>query len=146
MINHKVILIGAVGSGKSTLLAGLTGSERKVVKTQAMVYDSLIIDTPGEYLENPRMYKYIIAASQDVKYVMFIQDSTRRRCIYPPGFAQSFKGQTFGVITKVDSENSDVELNKKFLQDLVNIKGPIFEISAKTGYGINELKNYIKIE
>lgn len=139
------MVVGAVGSGKSSLIAYLNGEGMVAKKTQSVLYDTLSIDTPGEYMENPCMYKYIIASAQDVEYVLFIQDATRRRCIYPPGFAQSFNRKTIGVITKVDTEEVEVEHSKKFLQTL-GVKGPIFKTSSKTGYGIKELKEYLGIE
>ena len=49
-------------------------------------------------MENPKMYRFIIATAQDVEFVVFLQDSTQRRCIYPPGFAQSFNGKSIGII------------------------------------------------
>lgn len=138
------MVVGAVGSGKSSLIAYLNGSENLAKKTQAVLYDTLSVDTPGEYMENPSMYKYIMAAAQTVEYVLFIQDVTQRRCIYPPGFAQSFNRKTIGVITKVDSEEVDVQQSNKFLQTLC-VKGPVFKTSSKTGYGIAELKKYLEI-
>jgi ethanolamine utilization protein EutP len=144
MKEHKLMVVGAVGSGKSSLIAYLNGSGQVAKKTQAVLYDTLSIDTPGEYMENPSMYKYVLAAAQTVEYVLFIQDSTQRRCIYPPGFAQSFNRKSIGIITKVDCEEVDVEHSKRFLQTL-GVKGPIFKTSSKTGYGIEELKEYLDI-
>jgi ethanolamine utilization protein EutP len=144
MKKYKFMVVGAVGSGKSSLISYLNGNESKVRKTQSILYNTLSIDTPGEYIQNPNMYKYIIAATQNVEYVLFIQDVTQRRCIYPPGFAQSFNRKSIGIITKVDSEEVDVEHSKKFLQTL-GIKGPVFKTSSKTGYGIEELKAYLEI-
>lgn len=142
MIKHKIIVIGAVGSGKSSLLSCLKGNGMNAKKTQALIFDSVTIDTPGEYMENPRMYSYIISAAQDVEYIIFIQDSKQKRCIYPPGFAQCFTGKTIGVITKLDSEEDSAEASKKILKTL-GIKGPIFKTSSKTGYGIEELRKYL---
>jgi len=144
MKKYKLMVIGAVGSGKSSLISYLNGTENIVRKTQAILYDTLSIDTPGEYMENPSMYKYIMAATQNVEYVLFIQDVTQRRCIYPPGFAQSFNRKTIGIITKVDSEEVDVEQSMMFIQ-AIGVKGPVFKTSSKTGYGIRELKEYLKI-
>ena len=144
MKKHKIMVVGAVSSGKSSLIAYLNGNGSAVKKTQAVLYDTLSIDTPGEYMENPSMYKYIMAAAQTVEYVLFIQDATKRRCIYPPGFAQSFNRKTIGIITKVDSEEVNVEHSERFLQTM-GVKGPVFKTSAKTGYGIAELKEYLGI-
>lgn len=144
MITRKVIVIGAVGAGKSSLLGAFKGSNSEAKKTQSIIYDAQTIDTPGEYMENPTMYRYIIATAQNVEFVVFLQDSTQRRCIYPPGFAQSFNGISIGVVTKIDDEKADVEYAKKNLISLC-IKGPIFETSSKSGYGIKELIKYLKI-
>ena len=138
------MVVGAVGCGKTSLIAAMKGEEMAYKKTQSIIFDDVTIDTPGEYMENPMMYKYLIATAQGIKYIIFAQDATRRNCIYPPGFAQSFNGQTIGVITKADSENADVERSRKFLKFL-GIRGPIFETSAKTGQGLSELKEYLKI-
>lgn len=141
---HKLMVVGAVESGKSTLIAALNGDLSKVKKTQSMIYDTRTVDTPGEYMENPRMYRYIIAEAQNIEYVVFVQDATQRRCIYPPGFAQSFNGMTIGVITKIDHEKSDVVLSRNNLK-MLGLKGPIFETSSMTNSGIQELKEYIGI-
>lgn len=95
-------------------------------------------------MENPSMYKYIMAAAQTVEYVLFIQDVTIKRSIYPPGFAQSFNRKTIGIITKVDCEGVDAQLSKKILKTL-GVTGPIFKTSSKTGYGIEKLKEYLDI-
>lgn len=144
MKKRKLMVVGAVGSGKSSLISYLNGKGMDAKKTQSVLYDTLSIDTPGEYMENPCMYKYIIAEAQNVEYVLFIQDAMQRRCIYPPGFAQSFNRKTIGIITKVDTEEVEVEHSKKFLQTL-GVKSPIFKTSSKTGYGIHELREYLGI-
>lgn len=145
MKKRKLMVVGPVGSGKSSLISCLNGKGMDAKKTQSVLYDTLSIDTPGEYLENPCMYKYIIAEAQSVEYVLFIQDAMQRRCIYPPGFAQSFNRKTIGVITKVDTETVEVEHSEKILHT-IGVKGPILKTSSKTGYGIKELKEYLGIE
>ena len=62
MKKYKLMVVGAVGSGKSSLISYLNGNESIVRKTQAILYDTLSIDTPGEYMENPSMYKYIMCS------------------------------------------------------------------------------------
>lgn len=138
------MVIGAVGCGKTSLIAALKGEEMAYKKTQSIIFDDVTIDTPGEYMENPMMYKYLIATAQGIKYIIFAQDATKKRSIYPPGFAQSFTGKTIAIITKIDAEGADVEKSIKLLKFL-GLKGPIFETSAKTGQGLSELKEYIKM-
>lgn len=142
--NRKLMVVGAVDSGKTTLISYLNGNDADAKKTQTILYDTFSVDTPGEYMENPCMYKYVIAEAEGVEYVLFLQDSTQRRCIYPPGFAYSFNKKVIGVITKVDSEEMDVEHSIKFLK-LLGVQEPIFKTSSKTGRGIKELKEYLAI-
>lgn len=144
MKKRKLMVVGAVGSGKSSLISCLNGKGIGAKKTQSVLYDAISVDTPGEYVENPSMYKYIIAESQNVEFVLFLQDVTQRRCIYPPGFAQSFNRKTIGIITKVDSEEFNLEHSNKILKS-IGVRGPIFKTSSKTGYGIQELKEYLEI-
>lgn len=139
---RKIMIIGAVQAGKTSLAARINGTEEEVRKTQALTYSAFTIDTPGEYIENPRMYKYIIAAAQNADKILFVQDATQKRAVYPPGFARCFNCVTIGVITKADGEEKDIEMSMKFLRD-AGISGPIFITSAKTGFGIDELKSFL---
>ena len=57
----KLLLIGRSGSGKTTLTQALRGQKVQYQKTQGMVFEDFLIDSPGEYAENPditriRMY------------------------------------------------------------------------------------------
>jgi ethanolamine utilization protein EutP len=142
MKRHKLMVVGAVEAGKSTLLSCLKGNGMTARKTQTVVYDAFMVDTPGEYVENPRMYRQVITTAQDVEYVIFVQDASRNKMIYPPGFAQSFNCKTIGVITKIDAEYADIEKSERILKMLC-LKGPIFKTSSKTGEGIQELKEYV---
>lgn len=76
---NRAMLIGSIGAGKSTLTNALLGREVEAVKTQALVYYDWIVDTPGEYTENPLFYKNIMATSLEVTHVLFLQDATRKK-------------------------------------------------------------------
>lgn len=139
----KIMLIGAVDSGKTSLLMALNGEHGCASKTQTLEYTSLSIDTPGEYIENPRMYKALLCTAMEAKCILFTQDSTARNSIFPPGFARTFNRITVGVITKTDDKRSDTEAARKFLKQL-GLNGPIFEVSAHTGSGVDTINDYIK--
>lgn len=143
-MRQNIIVVGAIGSGKSSLLLALAGSSAQARKTQAIIYDAQTIDTPGEFMENPMMNRYIISTAQGVETVLFIQDATHHGSIYPPGFAKSFTGKTVGVITKMDDDKADVARARHNLKELC-LSGPVFETSSVTGHGIAELKKYLKI-
>jgi len=143
-LQYRIMVVGPVGSGKSTLIAALQGKDLKVRKTQALKFDAHTIDTPGEYIENPRFYRALLATAWQADYVLFLQDATMNRSYYPPGIAQTFPGHTLGVITKVDCRNANVVRAGQFLKAL-GLKGETYCVSSVTGSGLTELKQCIRI-
>ena len=106
---NKVMIIGAIGAGKSTLTKALLNKELNAVKTQALNYEEWIVDTPGEYLENPLFYKNIMATSLEVSHLIFLQDATRQLSNFPPFFGTGMAKLPIGVVTKCDVENANIE-------------------------------------
>lgn len=140
---NRAMLIGSIGAGKSTLTNALLGGEFQAVKTQALVYRDWIVDTPGEYTENPFFYKNIMATALEVTHVLYMQDATKRKTIFPPGFSTSITKLPIGVVTKCDSERADI---KEAIIQLKRVipKGPIVISSAITGQGLEEIRNLVK--
>lgn len=138
----KLMIVGAIDSGKTSLIMALNGEIGEPSKTQTLLYSSFMIDTPGEYMENPRMYKAILSTAMETKLILFAQDSTSEKSIFPPGFASAFHGTTIGIVTKIDSPNSDIKKAEKFL-DRLHLKGCVFKVSSVTGEGIEDLKDFI---
>ena len=138
----KIMVIGAIGSGKTSLLNALNGENGSAVKTQALTYSAVSIDTPGEYVENPRLYRALLATESEAGCILFTQDSAAGHSVFPPGFAGSFSRLSIGIVTKADLIGSDAEKAEGHLRRLC-LKGPIFRVSAHTGEGIDELRNYI---
>jgi ethanolamine utilization protein EutP len=138
----KILVIGGIGAGKSTLIAKLNGTCEEIRKTQALIYNNHTIDTPGEYLENPMMYKNIIATAEGVDFILIVQDAHQSRNVYPPGMARSFNSKVIGVITKADGE---LDKLRNVLEDFkeIGVEEPYFITSAKTGVGLDDLKNHI---
>ncbi|MGI6065151.1 MAG: EutP/PduV family microcompartment system protein [Bacillota bacterium] len=142
MSKARVMLVGAVGSGKTTLVRALHGNCDSVTKTQAMEYTANSIDTPGEFIENPFFYRALFATSLEAEVIIFIQDATREKSVFPPGFAGAFSKRTIGVVTKVDHPTANVERASRFLKGL-GLSGPVTNVSAITGEGLDELKKVI---
>lgn len=145
LMMNRYMVVGPVGSGKSSLLLALKGEKDPVLKTQAVEYKSYGVDTPGEYLENPRMYRFIISLAQEVKCVLLIQDVTNLVNHYPPEFVSSIPVPVIGVITKSDSMISNTEVAKSILKN-AGVKGPIFVTSSKSGEGLEHLIQYLRTE
>lgn len=142
-IMNRAMLIGSIGAGKSTLTNILLGRKAEAVKTQALNYYDWIVDTPGEYTENPFFYKNIMATALEVTHVLYLQDSTKQKTIFPPGFSTGFNKLSIGVVTKSDSNEADVELAIRHLRSTIP-KGPIVISSSFDGRGIEEIRCFVK--
>lgn len=139
---RRVMIIGSVGSGKSSLIRALTNEERQVVKTQSLIYYDGLIDTPGEYTENPLFYRSLMATSQQAKAVLLVQDATSDRCQYPPGFAGGFPIPSIGVVTKIDHLEAQSERAIQLVR-LAIPEGEIVLTSSRTGEGIEVLRDIV---
>jgi ethanolamine utilization protein EutP len=140
---NRAMLIGSIGAGKSTLTNALLERKEEAVKTQALNYSDWIVDTPGEYTENPFFYKNIMATALEVTHILYLQDSTKQKTIFPPGFSKGFNKLPIGVVTKSDSDRADIEAAISQLRRAIP-RGPIVISSSVSGKGIQEIRNLVK--
>ncbi|SDX94128.1 EutP/PduV family microcompartment system protein [Salimicrobium album] len=138
-MRNRGMLVGAIGAGKSTLSKALLGYEAKAMKTQSLTYEDWLVDTPGEYTENPMHYKSIMATAMEVTHVLYVQDATNRKMIFPPGFSTGTGKLPIGIVTKTDAEEADVERAVKLLRKVIP-KGPVVLASAYNKEGLEEIK------
>lgn len=143
MKKNRVMIVGAIGSGKTTLVRALNQEEDLVTKTQSVEYKANSIDTPGEFMENPFYYKALFSTSLEADIVLFIQDSTKKRSVFPPGFAGAFSKRTIGVVTKIDHPEGDMVLATGFLKSL-GLSAPVIAVSAIKGDGMNDLRTLLQ--
>lgn len=143
-MKNRVMIIGGVQAGKSTLMNALLGKDRQANKTQALVYDDWIVDTPGEYIENPMYYKNIMATSLEVTHVIYLQDATSSRSVFPPQFSLGIPKIQIGVITKIDAPLADVERATALLQNVMT-HGPIVKTSSWQKLGIEFIAPLIQL-
>lgn len=136
------MIIGGVGAGKSTLTKALLNKPINTVKTQALNYEEWIIDTPGEYIENPLFYKNIMATSLEATHVIYLQDATKRHSNFPPFFSSGMAKLSIGVVTKIDAEHADIEKAIALLKGVV-IKGPIILTSAIQHRGVEHVRRIV---
>jgi ethanolamine utilization protein EutP len=142
---NRAMLIGSIGAGKSTLTNALLGRKVEAVKTQSLTYYDWIVDTPGEYTENPFFYKNIMATALEVTHVLYLQDATRQRTIFPPGFSTGINKLPIGIVTKADSEQADVDGAINQLRKVIP-KGPIVVSSSVSGKGLQEIRELVNCQ
>lgn len=141
-MKNRAMLIGAIGAGKSTLTNALLGKEVQVFKTQTLIYYDWIVDTPGEYAENPLFYKSIMATALEVSHVLYLQDATSGKMIFPHGFSMGISKFPIGVITKSDHPSANIERSIEMIKSVIT-NGPIVITSSTQGLGIEHLKKLI---
>lgn len=144
--NNKLMILGGIDAGKSTLTDVLLGKDSSVQKnkTQALVYNNWIVDTPGEYVENPLFYRSVLATSMEITHVAFVQDSTTDKTVFAPGFSSGINKLPIGVVTKLDHEEADLNRSIELLKRTL-IRGPIVLTSAFTREGIELIYDLIKL-
>lgn len=136
------MVIGPTHCGKTTLVNSINDYDGPLRKTQDMIYGEKTIDVPGSYIENPWMYKHLIAAAQDASVVLILVDQSKYSNIYSPGFAKAFRCPVIGVITKIDLMPENQELCLKQLKH-IGISEPYYNISVSSGVGMVDLKEYL---
>jgi ethanolamine utilization protein EutP len=142
----RLILIGRSRAGKSTLIQYLYNKELKYSKTQMIeVINDVIIDTPGEFLEQYRMRGAINLTACDCDYIFFVQQANDEDTMFPPGYSASFGKPCIGVITKSDlGSEEEIDHGKMILKDAGVER--VFVTSSKEGTGFEELLEYISNE
>lgn len=144
-MKNRAMLIGAIGAGKSTLTNSLLGKIVPAIKTQTLVYYDWIVDTPGEYTENPFFYKNIMATALEVTHIFYLQDATNGKMIFPPGFSMGFSKLPIGVITKSDHPDANIERSIEMIRSVISF-GPIVITSSVNGTGMEHLKALVDMD
>ncbi|MDR1712340.1 MAG: EutP/PduV family microcompartment system protein [Propionibacteriaceae bacterium] len=140
----KAILVGISGCGKTTLIQRLCNDELVYKKTQVVEHYVNFIDTPGEYLEQRALYRGIIISAVDADEIGLVQDCSVDNTWIPPSFATTFAKPIFGIVTKTDLAKSREQID--WARSVLQTGGAnrVFEVSALTGDGIQELLDYLE--
>ena len=141
----KIMLIGRVGCGKTHLSQHLTGQSHNGKKTQTIeIEGGVIVDTPGEYLENKNFYKALVVAAVEVDCILLLQSCNDTEFSFSPRMYSMFNRPMIGVLTKMDLKPDKERLES--LAELLRLAGAekIFCVSSVTGEGMAELRKYLK--
>lgn len=137
----RIILIGRSECGKTTLTQTLTGKQIKYHKTQAIKYDDLVIDTPGEYIQTKNLGSALAIYSYESDIVGLLISATEPFSLYSPNITGQCTREVIGIVTKIDHKNADPKRAERWLK-LCGCK-KIFMVSSYTGQGVDLLLAYL---
>ncbi len=141
-MKNKVILIGRTGAGKTTLTQALNGEKIEYSKTQEIKRNDLIFDTPGEYAETKNFGNALALYSYESDIVGLLLSATEPYSLYSPNITPMANRPVIGIVTEIDKEGAKPDRAEAWLR-LAGCK-KIFKISAVTGEGIDELKEFLE--
>jgi ethanolamine utilization protein EutP len=136
----KTLLIGRHGVGKTTLKQALRGENIRYEKTQYMLYEDWLIDSPGEYAEVHGLSAALAIYSYEVDVVAMLISADDDYSLFPPNCTQMINREVIGIVAKVDKAPPERA------EGWLRLSGceKIFHVDSHTGKGISELKMYLK--
>lgn len=141
----KAIFIGSVGCGKTTLCQRLLNETIKYEKTQAVQFyaKNALVDTPGEFTDNRRLYSALSVSASDVDLVFLLQSATELRQTFAPGFGSMFSKPIVGIVTKIDLVTDEKKLSYVKEQLLSAGADKVIFVSSKENKGIDQVREVL---
>ena len=137
----KTLLIGRHGVGKTTLTQALRGEEIHYVKTQYMLYEDWLLDSPGEYAEVHGLGAALAIYSYEADVVGLVLSANEPYSIFSPCITSLVNREVVGIITGIDKPDANPERVERWLR-LAGCKR-IFPVSAYTGEGLDKLIEFL---
>ncbi|MDF2868617.1 MAG: ethanolamine utilization protein EutP [Anaerocolumna sp.] len=137
----KLILIGRSESGKTTLTQALKGEKLQYAKTQATDYMDMLIDTPGEYAQTKSLASALALYAYEADVVGLLLGATEDYSLFSPNITSLVNREVIGIVTQIDK----LEANCVRAGEWLKLAGchRIFYVSAVTGEGLTELRQYL---
>lgn len=137
----KLILMGRSGCGKTTLTQILRGEKIRYDKTQYIKFESRLIDTPGEYAQTNHLGRALALYSYEADIVGLLISAEEDYSLFPPCVTCLVNREVIGIVTKCEKENA----NPARAENWLRLSGceKVFKIDSVTGYGVNELIEYL---
>lgn len=136
----KTLLVGRHGVGKTTLKQALRGEEIRYVKTQYMLYEDWLIDSPGEYAEVHGLNAAIAVYSYESDVVALLISADDDYSLFPPNCTQMINRDVIGIVTKIDKASPEKA------EGWLRLSGckRVFHVDSHTGKGVDELRSYLR--
>ncbi len=136
----KTLLVGRHGVGKTTLKQALRGEKIEYQKTQYMLYEDWLIDSPGEYAEVHGLNAALAIYSYEAEVVAMLIAANDDYSLFPPNCASMINRDVIGIVTKIDY--ADPARAESWLR-LSGCKR-VFAVNSHTGEGVEELRSYLR--
>ena len=137
---RRLLLIGRSGCGKTTLTQALRGEQIHYQKTQGMVFDDFLIDSPGEYAENHDLGAALALYSYEADVVALLIAADDDYSLFPPCITCLVNREVIGIVTKIDK--ADPARAERWLR-LSGCK-TVFFVDSKTGKGTKSIIDHLK--
>ncbi len=136
----KLLLIGRSGCGKTSLTQALRGESVHYQKTQSMVVDDFLIDSPGEYAENHDLGAALCLYSYEADVVALLIAADDDYSLFPPCITCMVNREVIGIVTKIDK--ADPHRADRWLR----LSGcqTVFLVNSLTGEGIEAIRNHLQ--
>ncbi len=135
----KLLLIGRSGCGKTTLTQALRGEKVHYQKTQGMVFEDFLIDSPGEYAENHDLGCALALYSYEADVVALLIAANDDYSLFPPCITCLVNREVIGIVTKIDQ--ADPCRAEQWLR-LSGCK-TVFFVNSITGEGIEAVLEHL---
>ena len=139
---RKLLLIGRSGCGKTSLTQSLKGESVHYKKTQGMVFDDFLIDSPGEYAENHDLGCALCLYSYEADIVALLIAADDDYSLFPPNITCMVNREVIGIVTKIDKGDGNAELAASWLRN-AGCKD-IFYVNSKSGEGVSDILEYLR--
>lgn len=135
------MLVGRSEAGKTTLTQALMQKPIEYEKTQAISMDSMLIDTPGEYIQTRHLGTALAIYSYEADVIGLLLSATEPFSLFSPNITCMTTKEVVGIVTKIDHEKANVDAAEKWLR-LAGCK-KVFKVNSHANVGVDEIKEYM---
>ena len=141
MRKKRIMLVGRSEAGKTTLTQALSDRPIEYEKTQSISMNSLLIDTPGEYIQTKNFGTALAIYSYEADVIGLLLGADEPYSLYSPCITCMTTKEVIGIITKIDHKNANVQNAENWLK-LAGCK-KIFKVNSLANQGIDEIKKHL---
>ncbi len=138
----KIILVGRTGCGKTTLTQALRDEPIRYHKTQYINHFDVIIDTPGEYVEDHHLGRALALYVYEADVVALLLNAREPYSLYAPCCTGACNRPVIGVVTQIHQPGANPERAERWLR-LAGCK-TVYHIDSVTGEGIWQILEYLR--